>query len=159
LLVRQSSQEVRTLAYLLHPPLLDEMGLLSAIRWYVEGFEKRTGISVSVNLDEIARLSRSAETALFRVVQESLTNVSRHASSAVASIHLAKVPAGVTLEISDRGHGFRSELIPDERGSPKTIGVGIHGMRERIRHLGGAFDVAFSRSGTTVRATVPLGAT
>lgn len=156
-LASQCSQDVRTLAYLLHPPLLDEAGLPSAVRWYVEGFTKRSGIEVHQDLGDIGRLPGPIETALFRVVQESLTNVHRHASSATASIGLVRAADAVALEVHDCGRGFRDELKqPDGTLRPETLGVGISGMRERITQLGGTFDIAFDDQGTTVRVRVPL---
>jgi len=156
-LAEQCSQEVRTLAYLLHPPLLDEAGLLSAVRWYAEGFTKRSGIHVVLDLGEVGRLPGPIETALFRVVQESLTNVHRHASTSTVSIRLVSTADAVVLEIQDQGHGLR-DYLPSQNGTPPpgTLGVGIQGMRERIRQLGGAFDVEFTDTGTTVRVWVPL---
>ena len=156
-LAEQCCRQVRTLTYLLHPPLLDERGLLAAVRWYVEGFTKRSGIQVVTDLAEVERLPRSIETALFRVVQESLTNVHRHASTTTASIRLRTTADAVALEIQDQGHGLRDQL-PQEDGTvlPATLGVGIQGMRERIRQLGGTFDVEFTDSGTMVRVCVPL---
>ena len=156
-LAEQCSREVRTLAYLLHPPLLDEAGLLSAVRWYAEGFTKRSGIHVVMDLGEVGRLPAPIERALFRVVQESLTNVHRHASTMTASIRLTATADAVVLDIQDNGHGLRDPLT-QETGTlpPGTLGVGIQGMRERIRQLGGAFDVEFTDTGTTVRVWVPL---
>jgi signal transduction histidine kinase len=155
-LAEECCREVRTLSYLLHPPLLDIAGLVSAVRWYVEGFSKRSGIHVVMDLAEIARLPRPIETALFRVVQESLTNVHRHASTTTASIRLSTTTAGVALEIQDQGRGLRDRLL-QESGTPQslTLGVGIQGMRERIRQLGGTFDIEFTGSGTTVHVSVP----
>jgi len=156
-LAAQCSREVRTLAYLLHPPLLDEAGLLSAVRWYAEGFMKRSGIHVVMDLGEVGRLPGPIETALFRVVQEGLTNVHRHASTTTASIRLTSTAGTVVLEIHDQGQGLRD--TPTHRNDtliPETLGVGIQGMRERIRQLGGTFDVEFTDQGTTVCVGVPL---
>ncbi len=156
-LAEQCSREVRTFAYLLYPPLLDELGLPAAVRWFVEGFTKRSGIQVTMHLDEIGRLPEPIETALFRVVQESLTNIHRHASTTTASIRLATTAGAVVLEIRDQGHGLGDQLR-GQNGTPlsATLGVGIQGMRERIRQLSGTFDVEFTDSGTTVRVSVPL---
>jgi signal transduction histidine kinase len=156
-LADQCAREVRTLAYLLHPPMLDEVGLLSAVRWYAEGFTKRSGIQVVAELAEVGRLPPPIETALFRVVQESLTNVHRHASTSTALIRLTVTAGVVALEIHDQGHG-RRERPAHEAGTPETLGVGIQGMRERIRQLGGTFDVEFTDEGTTVWVGVPLDA-
>jgi signal transduction histidine kinase len=157
-LAEQCSREVRTLAYLLHPPLLDEAGLLSAVRWYAEGFSKRSGIHVVMNLGYVGRLPRPIETTLFRVVQESLTNAHRHASTATASIRLRTTADEVALDIQDQGRGL-SDNPEHQNGTllPGTLGVGIQGMRERIHQLGGSFDVEFTDRGTTVRVRVPLG--
>ena len=157
-LADQCAREVRTFAYLLHPPLLDEMGLRSAVRWYAEGFTKRSGIQVVVELADVGRLSRPIATALFRVVQESLTNVHRHASTSTASIRLTVTAGIVALEIHDQGHGLRDQVTHDNGTRPETLGVGIQGMRERIRQLGGTFDVEFTDKGTTVCVGVPLNA-
>jgi signal transduction histidine kinase len=156
-LAEECAREVRTLAYLLHPPLLDEAGLLSAVRWYAEGFAKRSGIHVVVDLDEVGRLPRPIETALFRVVQESLTNVHRHASTTTASIRLTVTADVVALEVHDQGHGLR-DPVAHQTGMlrPETLGVGIQGMRERILQLGGTFDVEFTDKGTSVCVGVPL---
>jgi len=157
-LAEQCSREVRTFAYLLHPPLLDERGLPAAVRWFVEGFTKRSGIEVTLNLHDVGRLPGPIETALFRVVQESLTNVHRHASTSTASIELTMTAGAVALDIQDGGRGLRDQ-VPRHQNStllPETLGVGIQGMRERIRQLGGTFGVAFTDTGTTVRVRVPL---
>jgi signal transduction histidine kinase len=157
-LVDQCARDVRTFAYLLHPPMLDEMGLRSAVRWYVEGFTKRSGIPVVAELADVGRLSPPIETALFRIVQESLTNVHRHASTSTASIRLAVTAGVVALEIHDQGHGLRDQVTHDNGTRPETLGVGIQGMRERVRQLGGTFDVEFTDKGTTVCVGVPLNA-
>jgi two-component system CheB/CheR fusion protein len=156
-LAEQCAREVRTLAYLLHPPLLDEMGLVSAVRWYVAGFIERSGIQVTLDLGEVGRLSGPVETALFRIVQESLTNIHRHAQSPTASIRLMSDMDAVVLEVHDQGRGLRQEL-KQSNGTlvPAQMGVGIQGMRERVRQLGGTFDVGFTDRGTTVRVRVPL---
>ena len=159
-LAERCVQDVRTLAYLLYPPLFDEIGLVKAVRWYVDGFVKRSRIHVVLSMGEIGRLPRPVEMALFRIVQESLTNVHRHAPASIASIRLATTDDTVTLDIQDRGHGLREDLTKqNDAPVPDTLGVGIQGMRERIRQLAGTFDVEFTDEGTTVRVTVPLGTT
>jgi signal transduction histidine kinase len=156
-LADQCAREVRTFAYLLHPPLLDEVGLLSALRWYAEGFAARSGIHVVMDLSEVGRLPAPIETALFRIVQEGLTNVHRHASTTTASIRLTTTIDAVALEIHDKGHGLRASIAhPNGLLLPETLGVGIQGMRERIRQLGGTFEVEFTDHGTTVRVAVPV---
>ena len=154
-LADQCAREVRTFAYLLHPPLLDEIGLQPAVRWYVEGFASRSGIQVYLDLGEFERLPAPMELALFRVLQESLTNVHRHAASATVSVRLTGTLHAVTLEVQDRGRGLRDDL-KDPAVRSELLGVGIQGMRERIRQLGGTFKVAFTDHGTTVRVDVPI---
>jgi signal transduction histidine kinase len=156
-LVDQTSREIRTLAYLLHPPLLDEMGLLLAVRWFTEGFTMRSGIQVSLDLGEVGRLSAPIERAVFRVVQESLTNVHRHASTKAVAIRLASTRDAVGLEIRDQGRGLRDRKSQQKGDHTAPIlGVGIQGMRERISQLNGTFDIKFTDRGTTVRVSVPL---
>ena len=155
-LAERCSREVRTFAYLLHPPLLDERGLPAAVRWFVEGFTKRSGIKVALHLQDVGRLPAPIETALFRIIQESLTNVHRHASTSTASIDLTMTADSVALDIEDEGRGLR-DPVEDKSGTgpPPTLGVGIQGMRERVRQLGGTFDIAFTDKGTTVRVRIP----
>ena len=146
--VEQSVQEVRTLSHLLHPPLLEEAGLPSALDWYVKGFAERSGIPVELELDpNLGRLSREIETTIFRVVQESLTNVHRHSGSSSASIRILRKGDEVCMEISDSGKG----MAPDPR-----LGVGIQGMRERVRQLGGSLQIESPGVGTRVQAIVPI---
>ena len=158
-LCEQSRQEIRTLSYVLHPPMLDEAGLSSTLKWYTEGFSERSGIRVDLALEpDPGRLPLEIETVLFRVVQESLTNVHRHASTSTASVRLTSTANDVVLDIQDRGHGLRGGLRKqNDAPVPATLGVGIQGMRERIRQLAGTFDVEFTDKGTTVRVSVPLG--
>jgi two-component system, NarL family, sensor kinase len=155
--VGKIGEEIRTLSYLLHPPLLDECGLASAVLWYAEGFKKRSGIHLNVSIDEeLVRLTTDAETALFRVLQESLTNVHRYSGSPSAEIRIFQSARKVHLEISDHGKGVKAGMErPAFAGAP-TLGVGIPGMRERIRQLGGQLEVEFSNEGTRVHASLPM---
>ncbi len=154
-LVRELSQEIRTMSHLLHPPLLDEAGLESALRWFVEGFAQRSGVTVDLELSpELGRLSKEMEIAIFRVVQESLSNVHRHSGSKTAQVRVGRDAQKVTLAICDHGHGFTADS--KVAASPAFPGVGIQGMRERIRQLGGHFDIRSTESGTTVRAEIPV---
>ena len=149
------SKEIRTLSYLLHPPLLDEAGLASAIRWYVEGFAKRSGIEVDLDLPEhSSRLPRALELVVFRVVQESLTNVHRHSGSPSASIRLNTSPQSIQVEITDRGQGISSER--DQQLAAAKTGVGVRGMEERVRQFGGHLQIDFSPAGTKVTIVIPL---
>ena len=152
------SEEIRTLSYVLHPPLLDECGLPSAVRWYAEGFQKRSGIKVDVHIDtELRRLTPDAETALFRVVQESLTNVHRYSGSSNAQIRITEVDREVRLEVIDHGKGGKASRAKasDTLNGGARLGVGIPGMRERLRQLNGRLDVDFGTQGTRVLAVVP----
>jgi signal transduction histidine kinase len=149
-LVDQLLGEVRQLSDLLHPPTLDEMGLSSAILWYTERFSQRNSVKVTVDLPEdLGRFSPDREIAAFRVVQESLTNVQRHSGSATAAVRVLKSPGRVRVEVTDRGKGMPSELA-------LTPGVGISGMRERVRQLGGLLSIHSDGKGTTVTAELPL---
>jgi signal transduction histidine kinase len=151
-LVDRCTADIRTMSHLLHPPLLEEMGFASAARWYVEGFTERSGIAVELELPErFDRLSQPVEMVLFRVLQESLTNVHRHSGSKRARIHLSMDPTNVVLTIQDQGRGFGQRLE-----EPTKMGVGIAGMRERVRELGGEFKIDSTPSGATITATVPL---
>jgi PAS domain S-box-containing protein len=156
-LADQSINEIRTLSYLLHPPFLDEMGLLSALRWYAAGFAERSGITVDLDLPEhFERLPLDTETALFRIVQESLINIHRHAESETARIRLQRDAETLVLEIEDRGHGIPSASLERVRSGGGVAGVGIAGMSERIEQLGGRLEIASGDRGTTVRASLPL---
>jgi signal transduction histidine kinase len=155
-LVDRCTAEIRTLSYLLHPPLLDDVGLASAISWYVEGFSQRSGVAVSVDMPkDLARPSHEIETALFRIVQQSLANIHRHSDSKVARIRLSVENNRLAVEISDEGRGFAPEVLAKLRDNRQLPGVGISGMRERMNALRGTFDVISSESGTTVRVSVP----
>ncbi len=153
----KSISETRTLSHLLHPPLLDEAGFASAAGWFVTGFSQRSGIPVSLYLpDDLPRLSDAVEIALFRVLQESLTNVHRHAQARSAEIHVDLDAEEVSIEISDRGRGLPEPVLEQLREGGTKLGVGLAGMRERIRELGGRFEVVSDGAGTTIRAAVPL---
>jgi two-component system, NarL family, sensor kinase len=155
--VGKIGEEIRTLSYLLHPPLLDECGLASAVLWYAEGFKKRSGIHLNVSIDEkLVRLTTDAETALFRVLQESLTNVHRYSGSPSAEIRIFQSTRKVHLEIVDHGKGVKAGTERSSFAGAPTLGVGIPGMRERIRQLGGQLEVEFSNEGTRVYASLPM---
>jgi signal transduction histidine kinase len=157
-IVNQVSNELRTISYLLHPPLLDEMGLLSALRWFADGFEQRSGVKVELALDsEFGRVSRDLETAIFRVVQESLTNIHRHAGCATATIRLAQSGERVRLQIQDAGKGIApAKLLEITSGA--VSGVGLRGMRERIENFRGTFDVTSDETGTCISVSIPIAA-
>jgi two-component system, NarL family, sensor kinase len=156
-LADRSIREVRTLSYSLHPPMLDEAGLGDAIRHFVEGFVKRSGIQVDLELSpQIGRLERNVELALFRVVQESLTNIQRHSGSLRAAVQIDLDLGALTLKISDRGHGAACS-VPGRTGEPMfKFGVGIPSMQERVKLIGGHLDIDSGPGGTTVRVTIPF---
>lgn len=150
-MVAEVTKEIRTISHLLHPPLLGVAGLSAAIRWYVDGFSERSRIAVEVDVpNEVGRVSSEVEIALFRVVQECLTNVYRHSGCDSCGIKLEREENWLHLQIRDDGKGIQS------RGKPST-GVGIRGMKERMRHLGGSLEVTSSEAGTTVIAHIPAG--
>jgi signal transduction histidine kinase len=150
-------QEVRTTSYLLHPPLLDEAGIASATRWFVEGFARRSGIEIECNIPEgLQRPARDCELVLFRVLQESLTNVHRHSGASAATITLERSGRQLQLEIADNGKGISEEKLRRLDSSAAHSGVGIAGMRERVRQLGGHMEVRSDATGTTVRVALPV---
>jgi signal transduction histidine kinase len=154
-LTDQLAREVRTISYLLHPPLLDELGLPSALRWFVEGFAQRSKIQVNLELQpDFGRLPRELEIHLFRIVQECLTNVHRHSGSATASIRLSHVTGRIRLELEDAGKGIPEEKLKSFE-SKGRLGVGISGMRERARQFGGTIEITSSAMGTRVVASIP----
>ena len=151
-LLERSTREIRTMSHLLHPPLLEEMGLASAVPWYVEGFMERSGVKVDLDIPEILhRLPQPVEMVLFRVVQEALTNVHRHSGSKLASIRLLVNSDEAILTVRDQGKGLGSLI-----GEPTKTGVGIAGMRERVRELGGKFEIESASRGTAISVTLPL---
>lgn len=153
-LLDECVKEVRTISYLLYPPMLEEMGLKSAITWYLDGFTKRSGIEVAVHISpQFSRLSRDIELALFRVLQESLTNVVKHSGASKVDIRLEGCEGTVTLEIRDDGKGVPPNVL---ESSNNALGVGLRGMTERMRQLGGNLNLSAASPGTLVRATVPV---
>lgn len=151
------SHDIRTLSYLLHPPLMDERGLPSALRWFAEGFTKRSGIQVQLELSsDIPRLPQDVEMAMFRIVQESLTNTHRHSGSSTATIRLSVKRNEAQLEVCDNGKGLSK---PRVGGRVAALGVGITGMRERVREMNGQMNIESSSSGTSVHVTLPFEAT
>jgi signal transduction histidine kinase len=156
-LLDQSIAETRTISHLLHPPLLDEAGFSSAAKWYLEGFAQRSGIEVKMDLpDDLSRLPRSIELGLFRVLQESLTNIHRHSGSSRADVALKLFPDKIVLDVRDYGRGIPHELLKNFRAKGTSFGVGLVGMRERLRELGGQLDIQSKPTGTLISATMPL---
>jgi two-component system NarL family sensor kinase len=156
-LADQALKEIRTLSYLLHPPLLDEAGFTSAARWYCEGFAKRSGITVKLDLvAEHERLPIAIEIALFRVLQESLTNVQRHSGALEVSIRFQRQAETAILEIEDFGRGIPQNMLKRLRAASAETGVGLAGMRERLHELSGKCEIESDGRGTRLRAIVPL---
>jgi len=156
-ITEESVREIRTFSYLLHPPLLDASGLQSALRWYVEGYSKRSGVQVELNLPEgRERLGNDTELALFRIVQESLTNIHRHSGGSRATICMQRREKDVTLEISDDGHGMDEQTLEKVRREGAVLGVGIAGMKQRLQQLGGRLNISSGGKGTSVTASVPV---
>jgi signal transduction histidine kinase len=148
------SRQLRTMSYLLHPPLLDEVGLPSALQWYADGFADRSGIKVELQISpQFGRLPDDMEIALFRVVQECLTNIHRHSGSATANIQLSRADDKVHVEIVDTGSGISPERLHANRVVP---GVGLMGIEERMRQFGGHVEIRSADNGTAVSASIPL---
>jgi signal transduction histidine kinase len=154
--VDECLKETRTISYLLHPPLLDEAGFESAARWYVEGFAERGGLEAKLNFPEkMDRLPRSVELALFRILQESLTNVHRHSGSPTVEIDVEVEAGMVTLAVRDAGRGIPEEVLERFRETG-TAGIGLAGMRERVADMGGELRVESNKKGTVMMAAIPL---
>ncbi len=155
-LVEDSIKEVRTMSYLLYPPMLDEMGLKSAVPRFLDGFTKRSGIQITFEMPkDTARLAHDTEIAIFRVLQESLTNVHRHSGSDTAEIRITVDGSAVRLEVRDHGKGMQPEVVESIRDSWGTFGVGLRGMNERMHQLGGTLEISSSSDGTVVIAAAP----
>jgi PAS domain S-box-containing protein len=154
--VQQLHREIRTTSYLLHPPLLDECGLSSALNWYVQGVAQRSSIEIDFSIsDNFGRLSAEMELAIFRVVQECITNIHRHAESKTASIQVARQDQKVCIEIRDEGKRISPERLVEIQSS-RGSGVGIGGIRERLRQFNGELKIESNCSGTTVVASIPI---
>ena len=156
-LADQTIKEVRTISYLLYPPMLEELGLRSSMLWYLDGFGQRCGIKTEVAVPaDLPRLPRDVELAVFRVLQESLTNVHRHSGSETVAVR-AEIEAGaVLLEVKDQGKGIPAEVLKESGYDERmALGVGLRGMSERTKQLGGTLEVLSSGEGTTIRATIP----
>jgi PAS domain S-box-containing protein len=154
-LVQYLSREIRTTSYLLHPPLLDESGLPSALRWYVEGLKERSGLDIELNIpDNFERLAPDRELALFRLVQECLTNIHRHSDSKTAIIRVGREGETVRVDVQDQGKGMSPEQLAEIQS--RGTGVGIRGMRERLRQFGGELTIDSDGSGTRIAAVLPL---
>jgi signal transduction histidine kinase len=156
-LLADASDEIRTIAHLLHPQVLDQVGLESAVRGYVAGFAQRSGVLVDLEFPEnLGRLPQEIEIALFRIVQEGLNNVYRHAEVDKAKIRIAVDDSEVALELMDKGKGLPASLRDSSGIAPESTGLGIASMRERVKELGGRFELKSGKRGTTVRAVLPV---
>ena len=153
--IDRATQQIRTLSHLLHPPLLDEVGLLSALRWYLEGLSQRSGIetALEVNPPDFPRLALEVETALFRIIQEAVTNVFRHSGARHVWITLTQQEGDVIVKVRDDGKGVVDGITELRSGTP---GVGIRGMSERAKELGGQLSVTKAHPGTLLEVTIPL---
>lgn len=157
-LVDRSISDTRTLSHLLHPPLLDEAGFISAAKWYVEGFGQRSGINTQLDLpSHVNRLPRRTETALFRILQEALTNVHRHSGSRAVNVCVTADDAAVVLVVKDFGMGVPREVL-DRFWKTGNVGVGLAGIRERLKELGGYLEINSNLDGTILKATIPVSA-
>jgi two-component system, NarL family, sensor kinase len=153
--VQQLHRDIRTASYLLHPPLLDESGLYSALSWYTQGLVERSGLQVNLDMSQqFGRLARDVELVVFRLVQECLTNIHRHSGSKTASISIAREPGQITVEIRDQGTGMSPERLAEVQAG--ASGVGIRGMRERLRQFKGNLKIESDSSGTRILVTIPI---
>jgi signal transduction histidine kinase len=151
-MIDSATAEIRNLSYLLHPPLMDEVGLASAVEEYAQGFAKRSGLSINVEVSpELGRLDENREIALFRIIQEALGNIHRHSGSLTATVKIFCLERDAVLEIRDHGRG-----MPSNSGDEMSFGVGIISMQERLREFGGSLRIESNQEGTIVRATLPL---
>jgi len=156
-LIERAISDTRTLSHLLHPPLLDEAGFISAARWYVEGFGKRSGITATLDIpDKLQRLPAEIETALFRILQEALTNVHRHSGTRSVEVRLTSDPSFVALAIQDHGKGIPQDALQRFRKTGANFGVGLAGMRERVKELGGTLHLESSPAGTLLTVVIPI---
>ena len=154
-LVQDLSEEIRTTSYLLHPPLLDERGLTSAVRWYTQGLKKRIGMNIDLNIpDDFERLAPDMELALFRLVQECLTNIHRHSGSKNAVIRFSREGENIRVDVQDHGKGMSPEELTEVQAH--STGVGFMGMQERLREFGGELTIDSDHSGTRISAVLPF---
>jgi PAS domain S-box-containing protein len=157
LLTNEALQEIRTLSYLLHPPMLDEVGLASALRWFASGFSKRSEIDIDLQIPEsLGRFPRDLEIAVFRIVQETLTNVHRHSGSSTAKITIWRSGNQLRLKVEDKGKGMTLPAIGKDDRENAILGVGISGIRERVRQLAGQMQIRSGDWGTALEAVFPL---
>jgi len=155
-LAEEALNEIRTMSHLLHPPLLDEIGFASAARWFVDGLAKRSRIEIAADIQFSDRLAPALELTLFRILQESLTNIHRHSGSSTATIHCEKIDGNVILTIQDAGKGIASEVLDRFERDGVGTGVGLAGMQERVRELNGSLRIKSDHTGTQVTVSIPI---
>jgi signal transduction histidine kinase len=153
-LVDRAIKQVRTISHLLHPPLLDEVGLVSALRWYLEGLSERSGIEIHLEVDppNLGRLTSELETAIFRIIQEALTNMFRHSGARHGQVSVREIDGRIVVTVTDDGKGVEERVI---QLRPESVGVGIGGMRQRVSELGGHLRLANANPGTIVEVIIP----
>jgi two-component system NarL family sensor kinase len=154
-LIDRAIQQVRTISHLLHPPLLDEVGLVSALRWFLEGLSERSGIRLALEVDppDLGRLKSELETAIFRIVQEALTNMFRHSGAHNGNVTITRRDGDIVVSVRDDGKGIDEQVI---QLRPESVGVGIGGMRQRVTELGGTLRLANANPGTIVEVVIPV---
>ncbi len=155
-LVERAISELRTLSYLLHPPILDDLGLEGVLPWYTAGFSSRSGIAVRLHVQPLGRLSAQIELTVFRILQEGLANIHRHSGSSTAEITIGRDADRVTVKIVDHGSGIRPLVLEKVQTEGNIVGVGTAGMRERLRQIGGSLQIDSDKGGTSILATIPI---
>ena len=155
-LIAEAMREIRTVSYLLHPPMLDEVGLETALRWFADGFSERSKIKVELDIaSNVGRLPQDYELSLFRIAQEGLTNVHRHSGSKIAFLRLSRADQKIELEVKDEGRGISPE-VQKKIIDGSNAGVGFRGMQERIKQIGGILSVESNGDGTVVFVSLPV---
>jgi two-component system NarL family sensor kinase len=156
-LLDDSISQTRTISYLLHPPLLDELGLVSAVTWLTEGYAKRTGVEITLQIPaQTERLPRNFEVPLFRILQEALTNIHRHSKSAKADVSIQVNSHEVSPFVRDYGKGIPTETLENFKANGTHVGVGLAGMKERVRELGGMLEIKSDHTGTAIGVKIPV---
>ena len=156
-LIQEAAAQTRTISYLLHPPMLDELGFRSAAEWFMEGFTKRTGVPVTANISPgVEHLPKDLELALFRILQEALTNIHRHSKSASAEVSISMQAQEVTMIISDHGKGIPPETLSNFKTNGTRVGVGLAGMKERVMEFKGSLEIQSDGAGTKITVRMPV---
>lgn len=156
-LAERATAELRTMSHLLHPPILDDLGLEGALPWYTRGFSSRSGVAVNLDMQpELGRLPREVELTFYRITQEALTNIYRHSGSPTADLAVSQANGEVTLLIADHGRGIPSEILASGHNSRAVVGIGIAGMRERVRQINGRLEIKTNGNGTCIKVVLPF---